>query len=602
MLDLLPFLKKEEIEVERKEIEVILTDDSLRPLTLSFPPIDELEAIRHSYLSKISVHDMAAEIDIYDPRLIKDQLEKNYLKYEKFKDSPTFLAQLADLHLLLRQYDKAEKILEDAYRRFGNDFLKHNLAEQLVRSNRFAEASALYDGGSSVDAYSLLRKAFFAIQNRDTEAAERFVQLAADVKPDDYHTLTLRGGLELFKGNCEKAIRNFRLAVQVNPNSSVGFVNLATAYYCTRHVSHALRSLRTAIELNPLNENAIIFYSDLTFSAGEPAKAINCLCAFTKYNQKSDSIWERLARAYYFAGEYHKAVEALKHQASIKETSSVWNNIGLAYWKLKDRERGLKFISLAIKKTENEPSKLEVPLMNFIALLLELNKHGKVLSITKELIDTHDLPSKIQEKLYLKYVIALEGLHKHEVATAEAERLLKEGVEDVEVKLGLLMHLVYYKTVIDKDEESAFQYIQSSLSIAEANPQISLELWTRVHNNCMFSFLCFNYIDKAKALIPTLQRSFYKDPYSTATLGLYNLKKNRLEKAVELYKEAIRISGRDQGLKRRIKQRMNLEMGKYFENSDKPKAIIFLENAKKIVDGYEYVRRDVLALQAKMRS
>lgn len=601
MLDLFPLLKKEEIEVERKEIEVILEDDSLRPLTLSFPPVVELEQIRGLYHSKISVHEIANEIDLCDPRTLRNELDKFYAQYEQYKNSPTFMSQLANLHLLLRENDKAEAIFEDANRRFGNDFLKHKFGDELLRSQRFGEAKALYDIiQGPADTYTLLRKAFFAIYAHNTVEAEQFIKLAMDIDPLDYNTLILKGGVELFSGNYQRAIRSFRLAVQEKPNSSTAFVNLATAYWCTRHVNQALKALRTAIEINPLNQNAIIFYSDLTFIIGDASKAIRCLSAFTNYNQKSDIVWARLARAHYFNGEYSKAREALRHQASIKETSSVWNNLGLVYCKLNEKERGLKYISLAIGKAENNPNSLEAPLMNLISVLFETNDHRKALKLSKNLIASHDLPESIQEKLYLKYIIALDSLKKHDAATAEAERLLSGGIKDIEIKLWLLLHLIYYKTVLEDNMASAHMFVQRALSELQARPKISPILWTRVHNACMFSFLCFDKIDEAKKLIPALQSSFHNDPFSTATLGLYNLKKERPEKAIELYKEAISICS-DRDFKLKIKQRMNLELGKYYENTDMDKAMAYLEKAKRITDGYDYVRQDILSLQAKIR-
>jgi len=602
VLDQLQLVKKESIEVERKEIEVILDDESLRPIKLSFPAVDDIESIRKSFFSKISVHEIAEDIDIWDVRTLRSELEKYYSKYDQYKDSPTFLIQLASLHQMLHENEKAEEILWDAHRRFDREHLRHALCDELVMSNKITEAEALYSEVTedSGEAHTLLRKAYFAINAHETDVAERLIARADLIDPFDYNTLVFKGGIELYKGECDKAVRNFRLAVQEKPTSSNAFVNLATAYWCKSQTAQALKALKTAIEINPLNQNAIIFYSDLVYTTGEAPKAIPSLSLFTKYNQKSENIWERLARAYYIAEEYGRAGEALRHQASIKETPAVWNNLGLVHWRLKDRKKGIKFIVHAIDMAGTRPKEIETPLMNLISLLLEMNDHRTVLKISKDLITEKQLPESILERVYLKYVIALESLHKHAVATAEAQNFLSAGIKNTEVKLSLLLHLVYYKTVLEKDKAAALKSIEMSIAEAKAHPDISMELWSRVFNNCMFSLLCFDLVDDAQKLIPTLQQSFHRDAYATATLGLYNLKRNRPEKGIELYEEAIKISGRNRDLKHKIKQRMNLELAKYYELVDPKQALWYLEKARKITDGHEYVRRDVLLLRTKL--
>lgn len=599
MLDQLPFIKKEKMEVERREIEVVLEDDSLRPIKLSFPAVDDLESIRDSFFSKISVHEIAEDIDLCDVITLQSELEKYYSKFEKFKDSPTFLIQIASLHQLLHENEKAEEILRDAYRRFGCEHLRHALGDELVLRNKITDAEALYAevGEDSDDAHTLLRKAFFALNAHKTDVAERLITKAESIDPLDYTTLVFKGGIELYKGEYDRAIRNFRLAVQEKPSSSNAFVNLATAYWCKHQINPALKALKTAIDINPLNQNAIIFYSDLVCTTGEGPKAIPSLSLFVKYNQKSEHIWERLARAYYISGEFVKAGDALRHQASIKETSAVWNNLGLVHWRLKDHKKGIKFIVHAIDMAGNQPKEIETPLMNLISLLLEMNNHRMVLKISKDLIDEKQLPNSILERVYLKYVMALESLHKHAVATAEAQKFLSAGINNTEVKLSLLLHLIYYKTVLDKDKEAAMKAIDMSIAEAQAHPDIPLDLWNRVYNNCFFSLLCFDRIDEAQRLVPALQRAFHRDPYATATLGLYNLKRNRPDKGIELYEEAIKIARHDRDLKKKIKQRMNLELAKYYESIDSKRALTYLEKALKITDGYDYVRLDVLALR-----
>ena len=76
-----------------------------------------------------------------------------------------------------------------------------------------------------------------------------------------------------------------------------------------------------------------------------------------------------------------------------------------------------------------------------------------------------------------------------------------------------------------------------------------------------------------------LSRAVHEDPFSTATLGLYHLRKNHIQRGEALYREAITLAA-ERRTKDMIRQKMNLELGRSFlKHGDTTSARKFLEKA-----------------------
>ena len=129
---------------------------------------------------------------------------------------------------------------------------------------------------------------------------------------------------------------------------------------------------------------------------------------------------------------------------------------------------------------------------------------------------------------------------------------------------------------------------------------MSEDLIGRAINNIVFAYILFDRIDDASRLLNKLSRFVHKDPYSTATLGLYNLRKGNFERGKELYEEAVKLVWGDKA-KSRFKQRMYLELGRSaMKNADSSTAKRYLKIAIKQKYGFDYVNKQVtLLLQSK---
>lgn len=87
------------------------------------------------------------------------------------------------------------------------------------------------------------------------------------------------------------------------------------------------------------------------------------------------------------------------------------------------------------------------------------------------------------------------------------------------------------------------------------------------------------------------------NPYATATLGLFYLKKQDYDRSADLYLESLSLVN-DRDVKNQIRQRMNLEFAKeYSKEGNMVKAKRYLLKAAKKAAEFSYVDAEVSRLQ-----
>jgi len=196
----------------------------------------------------------------------------------------------------------------------------------------------------------------------------------------------------------------------------------------------------------------------------------------------------------------------------------------------------------------------------------------------------------------------MEALGKRAEAAQEAVRLLDSQLEDHEANLELLSHLFYQKTLVDPDQKMIGCFIPIVEEILKSGQKISHKLRCRAVNNLVFALLKFGELDKATDFLGELGRWVHIDPYSTATLGLYHLIRGRVDRAEKLYREAISLS-RDATTRERIRQRMCIELGRFFlEQGDRRLSKRYLNRAIKQKSGFSYAASEARKLLKNLPS
>ena len=155
---------------------------------------------------------------------------------------------------------------------------------------------------------------------------------------------------------------------------------------------------------------------------------------------------------------------------------------------------------------------------------------------------------------------------------------------------------MHYHSNVNPSDDMALRYAYEALSVVEKYQSLGKVEKGRAINNVIFAFLLAGKVSEAAPLIGYLSESVHADPYATATLGLFNLQKGRIDRGKALYEEAIRLAP-DVRLKHLIRQRMALELGKiYLRKGQHPIAKKWFDKAAREQLGHQEIKKQALAL------
>ncbi|MEW8064027.1 MAG: tetratricopeptide repeat protein [Candidatus Thiodiazotropha sp.] len=607
-------IRKRDVELVPKSILVFFSDIGDWPLALELPSAKELMELRSGYSEKYSVKEVV-KLDPFGAQVkMESEYERVLSKYDRFSSSSTYLMNLYGLGRMAGRFDEAREYLRQALEIDDVPSIKHELGDLLIDNYDLKSAEELFSQCElDNDVYANLRMAFLCIKKGVLDSAEEYVRRGLIVDCLDYRARMFSGALHLAKSEYELAIRDFKVAELSNQKSSVLFVNRAVAHMGLNDSKSALKALRRAVAIDPLNENAVAFYADLLFLDDKEDKSIACLESFLKYEQKSESIWALLARAYYKMGQkssdgrsnYRESLEALKHQLNVNSSPTVWNNMGLASWGVKDYSRAKRYLAQSMKLALESGGNEWLAAYNMAGLLIDRREYKEAMQLTSSALRYVDLDgnlSLLQSRLCLQYVVTLEALGKRKESASFIEKLVEIPSLDLSIKIDLMSRLVYHYTITVENKDAALGCSERLLESLESADTEDVNIKLKAFNNTVFAFLNFDQFQKAHELLSRLSEVFHKDAYSTATLGMYHLRKRNFEKGEILYKEAISMV-LEERTKDRFKQRMNYEFGIfYLERGDYKSAQKYFNKARKLKNGLKEVNEKIGLLTKDTKS
>jgi tetratricopeptide (TPR) repeat protein len=332
-------------------VEIVIANEGTIPLSLYISPLNDILEMNALKDTHFSVKEHASQAFLQYQKDFEYELKSLEKKFDKFSNSPTFLNRLANFAELSRQKEKGAEFLGLAKNLSDDPFFDHRLGDNLINRAQFSDAEKLFNTlDLNKDVFANLRLAFFNIHRLDFDAASSCVKQALEIDSLDYGARFLEGALRIVEGKYELAIQSFRAANEERLGSAALYTNMAIAYLYLKKPKKALSYLKRAITLEPLNENAVMLFSDLAFSEQCIDDSIQVLRSYLEFEQTQPSIWARLARSFLFLGNTKEAIEALKRQGSIEDSSAVWNNLGVAYMKQGDNKKAYEALLHAMRK------------------------------------------------------------------------------------------------------------------------------------------------------------------------------------------------------------------------------------------------------------
>ncbi|OHC72323.1 MAG: hypothetical protein A3H93_14620 [Rhodocyclales bacterium RIFCSPLOWO2_02_FULL_63_24] len=558
-------IAKRPLEVTPAPVRIILAEEGASRLSAILPPLEELREIRLLSEKNFSLKQVSHDNHIRLRDDLKFQLDRLLEKEERFGSSPTYLTHVADIHEMLGEITDAQERLQAAARLSPNPLLRHRLGANFLTLGKTDDALALFSSMDlSTDVHANLRLAYLSARDDRIDDATTAVDNALLISPTDFGARLFRGALALAKGEASRAIQNFKFALEERP-SVAAYTNLAISYVLVRRPDKAFSALKKAIALEPYNEHAVGLLADLAFLEKRNDLAIAPLERFVEFEQKSEAGWERLARALIESGQKRKGIAALKRQASVQESSHVFNNLGVAHARLGDRPKAMQYFrhAMEIANSEDQNAVL-LPSRNLISVLCEAGDYLPARHVAQAILkrdpDCRLATDSVSSDIYALYVSALVRSGERKEAVRLSKRILKEvpnAVPGLRVWLAASLIAEFGMTPEKFEEALAIgrNAIEESVQL-DRNDHRRLAL----HNNIAFLLLEMGRLPEAEKHLAQLSNYIHVDAYATATVGLLHFKRGHVERAHALYDEAMRlaISSID---RRRIAQKLNFELG-----------------------------------------
>lgn len=194
-----------------------------------------------------------------------------------------------------------------------------------------------------------------AMPRKDSEAeAIDEEETGGKPSPTDARTYYHRGNAYYEKGDYDRAIENYNMAIVLNPNFSEAYFNRGLAYYNKKEFDKAIADYTRSAELDP--RNAVIYNNrgDAHYRKQDFDKAI------LDYD-KAISLNPRYLKAYYNRGlayacqqDYERAVEDFDKVIELNPNfAEAWHIRGLAYDYMGDYEKAIADYDKAIELNPN---------------------------------------------------------------------------------------------------------------------------------------------------------------------------------------------------------------------------------------------------------
>jgi len=187
--------------------------------------------------------------------------------------------------------------------------------------------------------------------NKQNKAKNRFLQgLRSTDEVKDWNAK----GKEHYKNkNYEKAIEDFKRAVDVDPNYKTGYYNIASSYDHLKKYDEAIKYFKLAIEIDPSYKDAENQLGLIYFSKEDYVSAIAHFLRVIQIDPNYAVARYNTGDSYRKLKDYDNAIEFLKQSLSIDpEYLNAENKLGLVYWEKKDFRAAIEHFTRA---TEIDP-------------------------------------------------------------------------------------------------------------------------------------------------------------------------------------------------------------------------------------------------------
>jgi tetratricopeptide (TPR) repeat protein len=212
---------------------------------------------------------------------------------------------------------------------------------------------------------------------------------------------------------------------------------------------------------------------------------------------------------------------------------------------------------------------------NLAQSLVGKDPHGELLPFVQGVLkqdgDGKVIRDRALSDLYVFEIHSLAKAGDEKAAESRLVELLSEHAIADNLAIWVSAALITTLALNDKAEK-AVEIAKAHESILTHAADFDSFRKERFINNTAFALAELGQLVAAEQCLSKIQQSIHKEPYPTATLGLINFRRGHIERAIRLYEEAVSLATLKSD-RVRIRQKLDLELGKYWSKVDPRRAV-----------------------------
>lgn len=456
----------------------------------------------------------------------------------------------------------------------SNQVVRLNLARALTSSGDLACAEELYrelsktTGATGAQALKNLAQLLIRT-NRFTEA-EALLSTILGGDGQDSGAYNQRGVTRLAQRKIGEAIRDFRSAIRLETRFTAAHNNLGVAFLLSGSLSRALLSFRAALKLNPAYGDAALNFAGVAERVGKAEESIEVLENYLSLKGKDMRATEELARLHIGTGHPERGLRLLDtliaasdFGANPNEAARLANNIGAAYLLLRRGDSALEWFRRSIALGPNDCT----PYCNLAEVLLGRGREEEANTILTEALVRYSNDTRAQQLLASYYM----RRDLPEAAVACLRRALDLNPHDwlTNAWLGSIMSDAFGQ------HDEAVKILRDGIKAAS---EVDL-----LKNNLAYVLLMKGSIGEARQVLESVMQPTARDlVFLNATRGLLALREGHVQEGQRLYNEAARLAF-NEDTRNLVLQKKAVEVARvYTEQGDYRRAADLLTEARKI--------------------
>lgn len=145
---------------------------------------------------------------------------------------------------------------------------------------------------------------------KNTNAVITWCEQFAERFRDNYYVRLLLASAYRLKGDVQRAMENYQIAIKINPALPDAYVGLATTYFGNNKIEDAIKNLKKAIELDPEHVPAYYNLGFMYEFNGQNNEAIASYEKTIELKPDFKEVYINLGDLYLDMGEKDKAIKA----------------------------------------------------------------------------------------------------------------------------------------------------------------------------------------------------------------------------------------------------------------------------------------------------